>query len=719
MFTNNRIYSSSIVLSLFVLPISAIASSTTLVSVSSSGVVGNTSSIGKAISPDGRYILIDSDASNFAAWDTNGKTDVYLRDTATSTTTLISARDWTQTAWNNFSSTTTYDENPHLMSSDGRYVIFSSDATDLVPWDSIWTRDVFVRDTQTNSTKRVSVSTSGVWWNGQSYLFEITPDWRYVVFYGDSTNLVPWDTNSEVDVFVRDLENETTTRVSVSSSETQGNSQSVPAGISADGRYILFNTYSSNLVAWDSNGAEDVFVRDTVSGNTIRVSTTPWWTYSDWPSTSTDITPDWRYVLFWSYSTDIVAWDANWRWDVFVKDLQTNITKKISVWYLWATNSIVASKNISIPLVAAGPIIVQPAEEEPVPIGGWGWPWPIDCVSCNIPIDPGPIVIAAATTTPIAISTNGRYVLFTSDASDIVAWDTNWATDMFFRDTVTNTTTRINVWPSWVQANDLAIPKYMTPDGRYVVYSSPASNLVVWDTNGINDVFMRDTLNNITTRVNVDSSWNALPNWISQPWGVTSDWRYVLLWSTSAILATWDTNGLSDAFLRDTLNWVLYTDPNGVYSFYYPEWLQYKNPSTAWSIWVVFTRSWSVYNALAPVITIAKWPSNKSLSQVVSWVTQAYRKLFRNNYTLTTEIERTAYGVPTKQLHITGKIAWVDKTFIISFIRLLSQVYVISANGTLANASTLDGIVDTMISTRKFSPIPAWIDGNATCLFCE
>lgn len=717
MITNHRIYSAGVVLSLFVLPLSTIASSTSLVSVNSSGVVWNASSVGKMMSADGRYILLDSDASNLVAWDTNGKTDVFMRDTVTNTTILISARDWTTLPWNNFSAITTYDDNQNLMSSDGRYVIFGSDASDLVAWDSIWTRDVFVRDTQTNSTKRVSINTSGVWWNGQSYLFEITPNGRYVVFYSESTNLVAWDTNGQVDVFVRDLQNETTTRVSVSSSETQGNSQSVPAWVSADWRYILFNSYASDLVAWDSNGAEDVFVRDTVSGNTIRVSTTPGGTYGDWPSTSTDITPDGRYVLFWSYSTNIVAWDANWRWDVFVKDLQTNITKKISIWYLWATNSIVASKNISIPLVADAPIIIGPAEEEPIPID-WGG-GPIDCVSCNIPIDPPPVVIGVATTTAIAISTNGRYVLFSSDASDIVAWDTNWATDLFLRDTVTNSTTRINVWPSWAEANDLAYPKYMTPDGRYVVYSSPASNLVAWDTNSINDVFMRDTLSNITTRVNVNNSWNAMANGLYQPWWISSDWRYVLLWSDSANLAPWDTNWVSDAFLRDTLNWILYTDPNWVYSFYYPAWLQYKNPSTAWTIWVVFTRSWSVYNALAPIITIAKWPSNKSLSQVVSWVTQAYRRLFRNNFTLTTEIERTAHGVPSKQLHITGKIAWVDKTFIITFIRLLSQVYVISANGTLVNANTLDSIVDTMISTRKFSPIPAGIDGNATCLFCE
>lgn len=739
MLKNQRTKKTFIVLSLFFVPLNAFASSTIGISVNTNLTPSNTpvnaSAASVTMTADGRYVLFDSNATDLVSGsvDTNNATDVFLRDNVTHTTTLISVSLAGNTAGNWASLSTSDTDNQSKISPDGRYVLFQSVSSDLVTWDTPYSFDVFVRDTVAHTTTKVNVNNAWVWSSGggnTAYWYAMTPDGRYVVFYTDATNLVPWDTNWQVDVFVRDLVANTTTRVSVWDSDNQGNNQSTPSGISSNGRYVLFDSYASNLFPWDTNGTQDVFVRDIVAGTTTKISADSNGNFGNGISSSradgsSAITPNARYVMFQSDASNLVDWDTNNRWDIFVKDMLTNITTKVT--------ETIPTCTIQDPCGAIG------AENWwPIPVWWWNetpldwWPTPVWWVwDEDTPIWwPAPVWWPAqiwpiieftppVTSTPVAITPDGRYVLFSSDATDYVANDTNSQIDGFVRDRVTNTTTRVTVSSNGTQHDWYVSVTTITPDGRYVLFTSTASNLVVWDTNNRTDVFVRDILNSTTTRVNVNTDWVQTADGRSAPIDLSSDGRYVLFGSDASNIVSPDTNDRWDVFVRDTMNWILYTDPNGVYSFYYPGWLQYKNPSTAWTIWVVFTRSWSVYNALAPIITIAKWPSNKSLSQVVSWVTQVYRKLFRNNYTLTTEIERTAYWVPTKQLHITGKIAWVDKTFIISFIRLLSQVYVISANGTLANASTLDWIVDTMISTRKFSPIPAGIDGNATCLFCE
>ena len=124
-----------------------------------------------------------------------------------------------------------------------------------------------------DTTRRVSVSSTGAEGNDQSRDPAISSDGRYVAFGSDASNLVPGDTNESRDVFVRDRKLGTTRRVSVSSTETQGNSVSfgLPA-ISSDGRYVAFGSDASNLVPGDTNRSADVFVRDRKLGITRRVS---------------------------------------------------------------------------------------------------------------------------------------------------------------------------------------------------------------------------------------------------------------------------------------------------------------------------------------------------------------------------------------------------------------------------------------------------------------
>ena len=164
------------------------------------------------------------------------------------------------------------DSTVPAISADGRYVVFVSDATNLVAGDTNGYGDVFVRDRKLHRTYRVSVSTAGLQANSDSYQPSISANGRYVAFSSNATNLVAGDTNLVEDVFVRDRTLHKTTRVSVNSAGVQGNDTSFDASITASGRYVAFDSYASNLVATDTNGYEDVFLRDRTLHKTVRVS---------------------------------------------------------------------------------------------------------------------------------------------------------------------------------------------------------------------------------------------------------------------------------------------------------------------------------------------------------------------------------------------------------------------------------------------------------------
>ena len=147
------------------------------------------------------------------------------------------------------------------ISADGRFVAFVSFATNLVPGDTNDATDVFVRDRQTGTTRRVSLGPGGVQGNGGSAGPAISANGRFVAFFSAATNLVPGDTNGTADVFVRDRQTGTTRRVSLGPGGVQGDGDSVGAAISADGRFVAFESDATNLVPGDTNGAPDVFVR--------------------------------------------------------------------------------------------------------------------------------------------------------------------------------------------------------------------------------------------------------------------------------------------------------------------------------------------------------------------------------------------------------------------------------------------------------------------------
>ena len=295
-----------------------LTSSNTLVSVGLGGAPANGASTLASISPDGRFVAFLSSASNLVVGDTNNVVDVFVRDLLMGGITRVSVDSAGVQASN--------ASNDPSISRDGRFVAFDSTATNLVPGDTNAANDVFVRDLLNNTTVRASVDSAGNQGNGSCGVPSISADGRWVGFAGFANNLVPGDTNGVLDVFVRDLQGLTTARMSVSSSGAQSNGNSGASSISADGRWISFGSTATNLVLGDTNGVADVFAHDRLSGATIRVSVDTAGLQGNAASSTTNsgeadaISADGRYVAFFSLATNLVPGDTNGVGDILVRD---------------------------------------------------------------------------------------------------------------------------------------------------------------------------------------------------------------------------------------------------------------------------------------------------------------------------------------------------------------------------------------------------------------
>jgi Tol biopolymer transport system component len=412
----------------------AVAQVTQRASVDSAGTQGDADSgtFGVAISADGRFVAFASAASNLVPGDTNGVSDVFVRDRITGTTERVSVSS-TGVQGNGLS------DNP-AVSSDGRFIAFTSLATNLVPGDTNGYPDIFVRDRLNGTTERVNVDSAGAQAIFGSDFPAISSDGRYVAFWSYARNLVPSDTNGFGDVFVHDRLSGATERVSVDSSGAQGNGDSGFNGlsISGDGRYVAFTSDATNLVAGDTNGCSDVFVHDRQTAATVRVSVDSGGLQANAASYSACISADGSTVAFSSYATNLVAGDTNAQFDVFVHERLSGVTERASV------DSNGAQAN-----------------------GGSDAP---------------------------SISSDGRYVAFVSFATNLVAGDTNGCNDIFMRDREGGTTARVSVDTTGVQGN--AASGYhvaVSADARFSAFESAASNLAPGDTNGHVDVFIHDS----------------------------------------------------------------------------------------------------------------------------------------------------------------------------------------------------------------------------------
>jgi Tol biopolymer transport system component len=406
------------------------------ISVTDYGGASNGASWGVVLSDDARYAAFYSGGSNIVPGDENDTFDIFVRDRLFGTVELIS-RSSAGVLGNNHSM---YP----AINTTGRYVAFCSMADNLVANDENEFMDVFVRDLETDLTLLVSVSPTGPA-NEKSTACAISADGQLVAFQSEATNLVSGETFGWPGIYLADLSAPTPSVTAVSLARDGGppDGTSIQPSMTPDGRYVAFASVASDIVSGDTNGFSDVFLRDVIAPTTVRVSVADV-TGQQGNSSALGqpaVTPDGRYVAFASYASNLVGGDVNQKCDVFLRDRTLGRTELISV------------------STGGG----QGNDDS----GGESW--------------------------MVAVSSDGRYVAFASLASDLVAGDTNESWDVFVRDRTAGTTTRVSVSTAGEEGNGDAgfYSVSLSADGLTSAFDSYADNLVLLDTNGGPDVFVR------------------------------------------------------------------------------------------------------------------------------------------------------------------------------------------------------------------------------------
>jgi Tol biopolymer transport system component len=308
-----------------------LTTATERVSVSSTGAQADSLSTHAVIASSGRFVAFNSLANNLVPSDTGGFWDVFVRDRMSATTERVSVTVTGQGGSGDSgdafeSSPTSVHTRTIGISADGRFVMFTSAAPDLVPADSNQHLDVFVRDRQAGVTERVSVATGGVEADGPSVGEAISADGRCVLLSSHATNLVAGDTNGALDLFVHDRQTGTTALV------VQGNAPIESGSISGDGRFVAFVSAASDFVPGDTNGMMDAFVHDRQTGATERVSVDTNGAEGDGPVTGPAfVETGGRFVTFPSFASNHVLGDTNATIDIFLRDRSTGTTSRVSV----------------------------------------------------------------------------------------------------------------------------------------------------------------------------------------------------------------------------------------------------------------------------------------------------------------------------------------------------------------------------------------------------
>ncbi len=373
-----------------------------------------------AISSDERFVVFSSDASNLVAGDRNDAADVFLRDRWFNQTTRISV--------DNSGAPGNADSTQPVISASGRFIAFSSKATNFVAGEANTVADIFIYDTQTKQVRGINPLDS----NGDSVNPSISADGRWIVFESLASNLVAGDTNNASDIFAFDSQSNQLTRISVNDAGVEGDGHSFHPMIAANGHAVVFESEASNLIAGDTNVTSDIFLHDLTTHTTQRVSQSTLQT--DRGSYHPSIDAEGKLVVFESDATTLVENDSNAVSDIFIKDMTTGQVQRIT-----SATGEQANSAAYYPTISA----------------------------------------------------TGRYVALTTAATNLVSGNANALFDVLRYDRQTQQLERVNVNVSGKQGNfqSLKLPMSLSWNGNYVVFTSNATDIVFGDNNLSFDIF--------------------------------------------------------------------------------------------------------------------------------------------------------------------------------------------------------------------------------------
>jgi hypothetical protein len=395
----------------------------THIDLKNGGGIPNSTGSSPTISPDGKFVAFVSGATDLVSGDTNGYDDVFIRNLATNTNSLVS-----------ISSSSAQASSPsggYLdVSAGGRFVAFTSQATNLTsPGPSGSNNHIYLRDTQSGTTELIDQSTSGNIGNSGSYEPKVSRDGRFVIFNSQSSNLVSpsaYGTN----VYLRDRVLGTTILVSKSSGGTYGNGGSDDSVMSCDGAFVAFSSTSTNLVGSDTNGVKDVFLWSRITNDLTNVTIN-----GDGDSRVRSMSCDGSSLGVTSEATNLVTGDTNSYRDAFVYKTIPATIERISV----ATSGTQGNGNVG-----------------------------------------------ATSSHVVSVSDNGKYAVFETNANNMAASDGNgYFTDIFLRDLDAGTTEQVSVNSSGVGGYQPSEYPSITSDGKAIIYSSGAFNIFPDSSTGI------------------------------------------------------------------------------------------------------------------------------------------------------------------------------------------------------------------------------------------
>lgn len=443
-----------------------VAGTTTLVSISTNGVSpGNLESSSPTMTADGRSVLFASRASNLAASDTNNAVDLFVRDVVAGTAALV-----TRNSANTFSfagRSVIWDGNRQI-SDDGRWVSFHSSAANLVAGDTNAKLDVFLRDPQASSNIAVSSNTAGTGLgNGDSQAASIDATGRYVAFQSAASNVATNDTNTGLDVFLRDRVAGTTTLVSVNTNGTSSSSTSISSGspvLSKQGNVVVFLSTAINLAPEDTNtvGA-DLFHRNLgIRQTTLIATNVSVQTYAPAASFGPVLSADGRFVLYQDAGKNLVLYDH------------------VLPPHSWTATNIIVATNVpgaDAAMTDDANWIVYVGAPETTGVqniylydrlGGT-----TELISFREPSLPVSTGAAASRLIPGGVSSNGQFAVFESYASDLDAGDTNRTSDVWIGDLNAGSGTwyRLDTRVAGLSRGPARRP-VISDDGRWVAFEA-------------------------------------------------------------------------------------------------------------------------------------------------------------------------------------------------------------------------------------------------------